>query len=77
MGEEGGIRPAKLVYRRELFAGIHFLDVAHDGEEAVSVVPRVASVAAVAQPVELEEGLRIVARPLPASIVSRLPWLER
>ncbi|ALN73879.1 PilZ domain-containing protein [Aureimonas sp. AU20] len=74
MGDDEAIRSAKLVYRRELFAGIHFLDVAHDGEETVSVVPHAASMAGLVAQAESEEGLRLFAKPLPISIASRLPW---
>ncbi len=72
IGDDEAIRPAKLVYRRELFAGIHFLDVAKDDEQELSIVPRVAASA----PAGVEEGLRIQSKPLPTSIVSHLPWYD-
>ncbi|MCB8838199.1 PilZ domain-containing protein [Aurantimonas sp. VKM B-3413] len=34
IGEEKDARPAKLVYRRSMFAGIRFLDVAGEDEDA-------------------------------------------
>ena len=69
IGEDEISRPAKLVYRREMFAGIHFLDTQ---EEAVATpMPTAADTMAVSD----EEPLRIVAKPLPVSIVLHLPWL--
>ncbi len=74
IGEED-LRPAKLVYRRELFAGIHFLDAQQDVEDEIAVTSaaRAAAQASVSQ----ETSLRIQARPLPYSIISRLPWSGR
>ena len=75
IGDEDQIRPAKLVYRRELFAGIHFLDVAQDQEDEISISS--SSRPAAKSATHGKEGgaeLRIHARPLPCSITSRLPW---
>ena len=72
IGEDASIRPAKLVYRREMFAGIHFLDVAPNAEDEVRVAPALVAVT----PVQPSEPLRIQARALPHGIVSRLPWVR-
>ncbi|MBB3949753.1 PilZ domain-containing protein [Aureimonas jatrophae] len=66
IGEDDAIRPAKLVYRRELFAGIHFLD-STDDESRVDIVPATVSDA---QP----DLLRWPVEALPHSITSRMPW---
>lgn len=66
IGEEEAIRPAKLVYRRELFAGIHFLD-ALDDEAQIEVGSANADRA--------DAGLlRWPVEPLPASITAHMPW---
>ncbi len=62
IGEGEAIRPAKLVYRRDSFAGIHFLDMQDDGETASQEVEAVA------------DALRIEPRPLPIGLVRHLPW---
>lgn len=64
IGEEEAVRPAKLVYRRDSFAGIHFMDTAEDATETGS---------AGAAPAPASE-LRIIQRPLPAGLVVQLPW---
>ncbi|MET0257019.1 MAG: PilZ domain-containing protein [Methylobacterium sp.] len=73
VGDEEAIRPAKLVYRRELFAGIHFLDVPDDGESAAPLPQAHDSVenfdAQAATAV-----LRIVPAPLPRALVARFSW---
>ena len=72
VGEEEAIRPAKLVYRRELFAGIHFLDVADDGENAP---PAHAHDIAASFDVEVAAAsLRIVPAPLPRGLVACFSW---
>ena len=70
LGEDEATRPAKLVYRREMFAGIHFLDVQEE-EPAAALMP------AAPEPVPpaCDDDLRIVPKPLPASIALNLPWL--
>ncbi|KQQ80561.1 hypothetical protein ASF65_10030 [Aureimonas sp. Leaf324] len=65
IGDEEAVRPAKLVYRRDSLAGIHFMDVA-DSE--------VEETAATGQP--SSEELRIHPRPLPSALVANLPWLQ-
>ena len=70
IGDDDMLRPAKLVYRRELFAGIHFLDGPEDEEAEVSIAASQSEFEAMAP----EEPLRIQARPLPLSIAQRLPW---
>ncbi|WP_182085254.1 PilZ domain-containing protein [Aureimonas sp. ME7] len=64
------IRPAKLVYRREAFAGIHFLDVAEEGEGEMDFSGHEREAASA------DEGLRIHPRPLPQALVQRLPWFH-
>ena len=71
IGDDDIPRPAKLVYRRELFAGIHFLDVPQDEEQKVGIGPRVVSSAPAG-----EEGLRITPKPLPCALVARFRWSE-
>ncbi len=71
IGDDDALRPAKLVYRRELFAGIHFLDVPQDEEQKVGITPRVVSSAHAEG-----EGLRITPKPLPSALVARFRWSE-
>ncbi|WP_192847011.1 PilZ domain-containing protein [Aureimonas sp. AU4] len=66
IGEDDAIRPAKLVYRRELFAGIHFLDTMDD-EGRLEITPTSASEA-------ISGLLRWPVEPLPHSITSHVPW---
>ena len=78
IGEETQARPAKLVYRRELFAGIHFLD----GENASDEVPaplgarKVSQESAAAPAVEeaARPIRRIIAEPLPVALRRHFPW---
>ena len=74
VGEEG-IRPAKLVYRREMFAGIRFLDV----EPEEDLPPGETLIADAGQPIAGEEAAarpisRIVAPPLPSDVTDIFPW---
>ncbi len=56
IGEDEAVRPAKLVYRRDTLAGIHFLDALdEEGETAPT-----------AAPAAVDSDLRIHPRPLPA-----------
>lgn len=65
IGDEEAVRPAKLVYRRDSLAGIHFTDVpGNDAEETV---------ASSSMP---SEDLRIHPRPLPSAMLANLPWLQ-
>ncbi|WP_198598268.1 PilZ domain-containing protein [Mangrovicella endophytica] len=74
IGEDKDARPARLVYRRGMFAGIHFMDVASD-ENHMPVVPSAAgetmTMVAEAHDVDVR---RIVPEPLPAAIVRNLRW---
>ncbi len=65
IGDEEAVRPAKLVYRRDSLAGIHFMDTADaEAEEAAATGP------------SPSEDLRIHPRPLPSALVANLPWLQ-
>lgn len=66
IGEEDPLRPAKLVYRRESFAGIHFLDGADEREDGASEAAEA-----------MTEDLRIQPRPLPLGLARHLPWTRR
>jgi len=66
IGEGEPIRPAKLVYRRDSFAGIHFLDTGSEGEDVSSTEEG---------PIPSASGdLRIHPRPLPAGLARHFPW---
>ncbi|WP_185985060.1 PilZ domain-containing protein [Aureimonas mangrovi] len=67
---DNNLRPAKLVYRRETFAGIHFLDAAP--EEDMEALPA-APAAAVGDGSE-GEVVRIVPQLLPSALAAVLPW---
>ncbi|WP_168990607.1 PilZ domain-containing protein [Aureimonas flava] len=65
IGEDETVRSAKLVYRRDSFAGIHFIDAAEGAGEAGSTdAPTSAGM----------DELRIHPRPLPAALVACLSW---
>ncbi len=66
IGESEPVRPAKLVYRRDSFAGIHFLDTSGETEDAPS--------AEEGAPTSGASDLRIHPRPLPAGLARHLPW---
>ncbi|NDV85476.1 hypothetical protein GTW51_02060 [Aurantimonas aggregata] len=72
IGEERDERPAKLVYRRGMFAGIRFLDIAAEADEERS------------PPVRHDAGdstdrgiRRIEPENLPRSLVRLMPWTLR
>lgn len=73
VGNDGGIRPAKLVYRREMFAGVRFLDVPAEEDTIL------AEIDAPSLQAEFEERgaiQRIVPRALPVALASLLPWVR-
>lgn len=71
IGEEPP-RPAKLVYRRTMFAGIRFLDVAAEADEAE---PRPTTPAEPASSAAAEDIIaKIRPNPLPRSVARLLPW---
>ncbi|WP_062210926.1 PilZ domain-containing protein [Aureimonas sp. AU12] len=72
IGDDEALRPAKLVYRRELFAGIHFLDVPQESEPSPS---REEERQVALGETSAAATLRIVARELPHGLVSRFPWI--
>ena len=79
IGESGSVRPARLVYRRTMFAGIRFLDVDSDGEiDPTGAVSRLAEVAESlkdGQPAIEEGGIRkIVPETLPQALTTRFRW---
>ncbi len=75
IGEEQAIRPAELIYRRSMFAGIRFLDVEERGE---------VSSASADAPLQSEGGgtaahepggiRRIVPDRLPDAVTNRFAW---
>lgn len=74
------LRPAKLVYRRETFAGIRFLDVEPEEDlpdtpnRPIAVGEADMSASGDAEPAE---GIaRLVHRPLPAALVNAFPWMR-
>ncbi|MFD2237318.1 PilZ domain-containing protein [Aureimonas populi] len=75
IGEGGQIRPAKLVYRREMFAGVHFLDAPAEETAHLGTVEGQAGAGASAEPATDETSVhRIIAAPLPRALAARLPW---
>ncbi len=73
--DERELRPARLVYRRETFAGIHFLDVG--AEENLPDLPqrRAADPDDAIVPPGGDVGIsRIVHAPLPHALRAALPW---
>lgn len=70
IGEDGEAQWAKLVYRREMFAGIHFLDK----QEAASAGRTAQASANSSAPVETAAVERIVGAPLPATIRRHFAW---
>lgn len=74
IGEEP-IRPAKLVYRREMFAGIRFLDVEPE-EDMPATEGLEPGSARAAEPEDRSAGVivPVVHPPLPAALVAALPW---
>lgn len=79
IGEEGPERPAKLVYRRGMLAGIRFLDVISEDDEQAAHFPLAPALAP--SPVAAhapDDGAghieRIVHAPLPKALTQNLPW---
>lgn len=75
IGEEQAIRPAELIYRRSMFAGIRFLDL---GDRGVGGVPSQTRAAAYGgkdgDTGEIAGIRRIVPDPLPDALTSRFAW---
>ncbi|MBO0905801.1 PilZ domain-containing protein [Jiella sonneratiae] len=79
IGEEPATRPAELIYRRSMFAGIRFLDIGEHGlsAPAVRTAPEQPPAAAAAQEPEGERRAtirRIVPERLPDALTSRFAW---
>ncbi|BDA85509.1 hypothetical protein Sa4125_30510 [Aureimonas sp. SA4125] len=79
IGDEKTERPARLVYRRGVLAGIRFLDVVSEDEEQAAHFPLAPAVATSTVVHDtLDQGLghvqRIVAEILPRAIVRNYPW---
>ncbi|KAB0681918.1 PilZ domain-containing protein [Aureimonas leprariae] len=74
IGETKELRPARLVYRRGMLAGIHFLDSA-EHEEAPSpyVHDEPKPLPSHAEP-RSEDILRIVPRALPLALIRNVRW---
>ncbi|WP_279479369.1 PilZ domain-containing protein [Aureimonas sp. SK2] len=68
IGDDEAVHRAKLVYRRDSFVGIHFLDGVEEVGEAGSGQDA---------PVMPSESLRIHQRPLPPVLAAQLPWTRR
>lgn len=75
IGETKALRAARLVYRRGMLAGIHFVDAIEQDEEAAprpADEPRAAGdAAAINAPGDIR---RIVASPLPRALTRNLRW---
>ncbi|UIJ70498.1 PilZ domain-containing protein [Aurantimonas sp. HBX-1] len=72
IGEERDERPAKLVYRRGMFAGIRFLDIAAEEDEERSPLVRHDAGDSV------ERGIRRVEpENLPYALIRLMPWTRR
>lgn len=80
VGDDKELRPAQLIYRRGMFAGIHFLDVEADSDgrsrlarlhEQMAAQAEEPATAAEAEPAEIP---RIVAQPLPHALRRNFPW---
>ena len=79
IGEEKMERPARLVYRRGMLAGIRFLDVVSEDEEQAAHFPLApAAEAATLGHDSLNDRLghvqRITAELLPRAIIGNFPW---
>jgi hypothetical protein len=77
IGEEKAERPARLVYRRGMLAGIRFLDVVSEDDEQSAHFPLVPAVAASPLAEPAGHVHRIVHDALPKAIVWNLPWAGR
>ena len=79
IGEEKIERPARLVYRRGMLAGIRFLDVVSEDDEQAAHFPIVPAVAASPLGDGGHQGHvhRIVPDMLPKAISWNLPWSGR
>lgn len=79
IGEEKVERPARLVYRRGMLAGIRFLDVVSEDDEQAAHFPLVPAVAAspLADSGSPGHVHRIVPEALPKAIVWNMPWAGR
>ncbi|HEX2018652.1 MAG TPA: PilZ domain-containing protein [Aurantimonas sp.] len=71
IGEERDERPAKLVYRRGMFAGIRFLDIAADDDDHHDEAPPPRHEQAEAAAPGIR---RIEPEVLPPSLVRLMPW---
>ncbi|GGD20118.1 PilZ domain-containing protein [Aureimonas glaciei] len=79
IGDEKMERPARLVYRRGMLAGIRFLDVVSEDEEQAAHFPLTpAAATSTLSPDMPSESLghvqRIVAEILPRAITRNFPW---
>ena len=78
IGEDAPERPARLVYRRGMLAGIRFLDVVSEDEEQAAHFPLAPTVAPSPVPNEGQEVFghiqRIIPDMLPKAIIRNLSW---
>lgn len=72
IGEERDERPAKLVYRRGMFAGIRFLDIAAEADDHHDETSRHEHAAATTPGIR-----RIEPEMLPGTLVRLMPWARR
>ncbi|MAU97066.1 MAG: hypothetical protein CMP81_14450 [Fulvimarina sp.] len=78
IGEEQAVRPAELIYRRSMFAGIRFLDVELREPAAAGNAPADAAAAADgADPAQHGGIRRIIPEILPEAVTTRFSWRRR
>ena len=84
IGDDKAVRPARLVYRRGILAGIRFLDVVSEDEEQAARFPAAstAPAAPAADPAGSKDEVgdaghveRIIAAALPRAIVRNFAWI--
>jgi hypothetical protein len=73
IGETKELRPARLVYRRGMLAGIHFLDAPEQEEEGV-LYPNGEANTAGSGPVALADLRKVVPEVLPLALVRNFLW---
>ena len=76
IGEEQAVRPAELIYRRSMFAGIRFLDV-ELREPAAPAAADAAPQPAAAAPDQHGGIRRIIPEILPEAVTARFAWRQR